>query len=137
MIPSIVDDGGRVSTKFTRSRVGVALRFAPLASSSSMPAQSSLSAEEKTRVKSTLKGDKVLHAALARVYYAYPRPNTWSYTGLQGAIAFVKDESKATFGFKMVDLDGTRGIVWQHEFYEGLDYNPDRAFFHSFEGDVR
>ena len=100
-----------------------------------MPAQSSLNAEEKTKLKSTLKGYRVLHAALARVYYAHPDPDKWSYTGLQGALAFVKDE--ATFGFKMIDLGGTRGIVWQHEFYEGLDYNPDRAFFHSFEGDVR
>ena len=108
-----------------------------LHSSSSMPAQSSLNTEEKNKVKTTLKGYKVLHAALARVYYAHPEPDKWSYTGLQGAIAFVKDESKATVGFKMIDLEGTRGIIWQHEFYEDLDYNPDRAFFHSFEGDVR
>ena len=102
-----------------------------------MPAQTSLSAEEKAKVKSNLKGYKVLHAALARVYYAHPKPDKWSYTGLQGAIAFVKHESEATLGFKMVDLEGTRGVVWQYEFYEGLDYNPDRPYFHSFEGDVR
>ena len=121
-------------SEFTRGRSGAADRNLH-SSSSSMPAQSSLNAEEKTKLKSTLKGYRVLHAALARVYYAHPEPDKWSYTGLQGALAFVKDE--ATFGFKMIDLGGTRGIVWQHEFYEGLDYNADRAFFHSFEGDVR
>lgn len=102
-----------------------------------MSAQSCLSAEEKIKVKSTLKSYRVLHAALGRVYYADPQSDKWSYTGLEGAISFVKDETKTTFGFKMVDLEGTRGIVWEHEFYEGLDYNLDRAFCHSFEGDVR
>ena len=104
-----------------------------------MPAQSFLDAEERTKVKSTLnlRGYKVLHAALARVYYAYPQPDGWSYTGLQGAITLVKDESKTTYGFKMVDLEGTGGIIWQHELREGLDYNLDWALFHSFKGDVR
>jgi len=104
-----------------------------------MPAQSSLSAEEKNKVKAALQasGAKVLHAALARIYYAHPRPNKWSYTGLQGAIAFAKQESTGVFSFKMVDLDGTRGIIWEHEFYGGLEYHSDRSFFYSFEGDVR
>lgn len=100
-----------------------------------MPSQSSLSADDKTRLKSTLPGDKVLHAALARIYYAYPQPDKWSYTGFQGAIAFVKD-TKNILSFKMIDLEGTRGIIWEHELYSGFDYHPDRPFFHSFAGDV-
>jgi len=36
----------------------------------------------------------------------------------------------------MVDLDGTRGVIWEHELYDGLVLNQDRTFFLSFEGDV-
>ncbi|KNZ75963.1 Wiskott-Aldrich syndrome like protein [Termitomyces sp. J132] len=100
-----------------------------------MPSQSMLSSEEKTKVKASVHGSKVLHAARARVYYAYPDPIKWSYAGLQGAIAFVKDGSTGASFFKLVDLDGTRGIIWEHELYSGLEYHADRAFFHSFAGD--
>ncbi|RDB26823.1 Wiskott-Aldrich syndrome 1 [Hypsizygus marmoreus] len=99
-----------------------------------MPSQSTLSAEERAKLKAAVPGSKVLHAALARIYYAYPQPDKWSYAGLQGAIAFVKDASN-TLSFKMIDLEGTRGVIWEHELYEGFDYHPDRAFFHSFAGD--
>jgi len=101
-----------------------------------MPSQSTLSADDKAKVKSAVSGSKVFHAALARVYYAYPKPDKWSYAGLQGAIAFVKDTTNSTLSFKMVDLEGTRGVIWEHELYEGFEYHPDRAFFHSFAGDV-
>ncbi len=36
----------------------------------------------------------------------------------------------------MVDIEGNSGIIWEHEFYEDFEYNPDRAFFHTFAGDV-
>ncbi|KAF8066732.1 hypothetical protein FPV67DRAFT_1367468, partial [Lyophyllum atratum] len=100
-----------------------------------MPAQSTLSADDKAKVKSAVSGSKVFTAALARVYYAYPSPSKWSYAGLQGAIAFVKDTTNNTLSFKMVDLEGTRGVIWEHELYEGFEYHPDRSFFHSFAGD--
>jgi hypothetical protein len=103
-----------------------------------MPSQSTLNADEKAKVKSAIpaSSNKVLYAALARIYYAYPQPGKWSYAGLQGAIAFVKNTNTNTLSFKMVDLDGTRGVIWEHELYEGFEYYPDRAFFHSFAGDV-
>ncbi|KAJ7802450.1 hypothetical protein B0H14DRAFT_3113632 [Mycena olivaceomarginata] len=63
------------------------------------------------------------------------KPNEWSYAGLQGALAFVRDTSKNTQSFQLVDLDGTRGVIWQFEVYKGLEYYPDRAFFHSFAAD--
>lgn len=31
---------------------------------------------------------------------------------------------------------GTRGVIWEHEFYEGMDFNQDRTFFYSFASDV-
>ena len=53
-----------------------------------MPAQSTLSNDEKAKVKAAVNSpaNKILTAALARIYYAYPNPNEWSYTGLQGAL---------------------------------------------------
>jgi Wiskott-Aldrich syndrome protein len=34
-------------------------------------------------------------------------------------------------------LDGTRGVIWEHELYQNFDYFQDRPYFHSFPGDVR
>ncbi|KAK0186522.1 hypothetical protein F5146DRAFT_1105263 [Armillaria mellea] len=101
-----------------------------------MPSQSTLSKEEKDKVKAALPApsNKIFYATLARVYYAYPQPNEWSYSGLQGALALTKNSTGA-LSFRLVDMSGTRGIIWEHEFYDGLDYFADRAFFHSFPGD--
>jgi hypothetical protein len=105
-----------------------------------MPAQSTLSADEKNKVRSSLPAPtyKIHTAAFARLYYAHPDPNEWSYSGLQGALALVKDGSKGNvLSLAMVELGGTRGVVWSHELYSGFEYHQDRPFFHSFAGDVR
>jgi hypothetical protein len=103
-----------------------------------MPAQSALSEEEKTKVKGAIPKTscKIFFATIARIYYAHPQPNRWSYSGLQGALAFLKDTTRNAFFFQLVDLEGTRGVVWEHEVYEGFEYFQDRPFFHSFAGDV-
>ena len=103
-----------------------------------MPAQSSLSEEDISKLRSAIpkSGNNILYATLARIYFAHPQPNRWSYGGLQGALAFVKDISTDLFSFRLVDLDGTRGVIWRHELYDGFDYFLDRPFFHSFPGDV-
>ncbi len=103
-----------------------------------MPSQSTLSKEEKDKVKSAIPApsNKIFYATLARIYYAYPRPNEWSYSGLQGALALTKNNLTGALLFRLVDMSGTRGIIWEHEFYDGLDYFADRAFFHSFPGDA-
>ncbi|EED80968.1 predicted protein [Postia placenta Mad-698-R] len=102
-----------------------------------MPAQSTLSSDDKSKVKAAVpnNSNKIHTAALARIYYAHPNPNEWSYAGLQGALAFIHDKSKGALYLRMVDLAGTRGVIWQHELYEGLEYFQDRPFFHSFPGD--
>ncbi|KIY61429.1 PH domain-like protein, partial [Cylindrobasidium torrendii FP15055 ss-10] len=102
-----------------------------------MPSQSTLGKEEKDKVKSAIPvaSNKIFYATLARVYYAHPRPNEWSYSGMQGALAFAKNNTNGIMTFKLVDLTGTRGVIWEHEVYDGLDYFADRAFFHSFPGD--
>ncbi|KAJ7083738.1 hypothetical protein B0H15DRAFT_753990, partial [Mycena belliarum] len=102
-----------------------------------MPSQSTLSTEEKNKVKAAIptSSNKILYAALARIYYAHPQPDEWSYAGLQGALAFIKDNTKGIHAFRLVDLTGTRGVIWEYELYDGLEYFPDRAFFHSFAAD--
>jgi hypothetical protein len=104
-----------------------------------MPAQTTLTADEKLKIKSAIpaSSNKIFAAALARLYYAYPDPNHWSYTGLQGAVVLSQDNDRQRcVNFKLVDVDGTRGIIWEHELWEGFEFFMDRAFFHSFAGDV-
>lgn len=103
-----------------------------------MPAQSTLSTDDKNKVKAAIpnSSNKIFTAALVRIYYAYPEPDKWSYAGLQGALALSKDNLKNTITFKLVDLNGTRGVIWEHELYDGFEYYSDRPFFHSFAGDV-
>ncbi|KAG2052211.1 WH1-domain-containing protein [Suillus hirtellus] len=90
-----------------------------------MPSQSALSVDEKS---------KILTATAARIYFAHPRPNKWSYGGLQGALIFLRDNSKDAF-MRLVDLMETRSVIWEHELCEAFEYHQDRAFFHSFAGD--
>ncbi|EGN94436.1 hypothetical protein SERLA73DRAFT_171438 [Serpula lacrymans var. lacrymans S7.3] len=102
-----------------------------------MPVQSSISADEKARIKSALpsSSNKIMTATPARVYFAHPQPSKWSYGGIEGALAFVRDTTKDAFFLKVVDLNGSRGVIWEHELYDGFDYFQDRPFFHSFAGD--
>lgn len=103
-----------------------------------MPSTSAISAEEKVKIKNAIPAstNKILFATIARIYYAHPQPNKWSYAGLQGGLALAKDKTNNAIHFKLVDLDGTRGVIWEHELYEGLEFYRDRPFFYSFAGDV-
>lgn len=103
-----------------------------------MPAQTTLSTDDKSKIHNAIPktSNKIFFGALARIYYAYPDPNEWSYAGLQGALTYVKDNTRDAQYFRLVDLVGTRGVIWEHELYNGLEYNQDRPFFHSFSGDV-
>ncbi|KAJ3475820.1 hypothetical protein NLI96_g11579 [Meripilus lineatus] len=102
-----------------------------------MPAQTTLTADDKSRIKNAIpqSANKIAYACLGRIYYAYPDPNDWSYAGLQGAVAFVRDNTRNSFYLRLVDLSGTRGVIWEHELWDGFEYNQDRPFFHSFAGD--
>ncbi|KAI0254505.1 hypothetical protein BJV78DRAFT_1113135, partial [Lactifluus subvellereus] len=101
-----------------------------------MPSSSTLSANDKSRVRSIIPTPtKILAASLARIYFAYPDPFSWTYGGLQGALVLVADRTRGAHFFCLVDISGTRGVLWQHEIYKGFEYNQDRPFFHSFAGD--
>ena len=103
-----------------------------------MPSPTILSHDDKVKIKSAIPVslNKIYTAALARIYFSNLQPIRWSYGGLQGALIFAYDTQKGIFSLKMVDLAGTRGVIWEHALYEGFEYNQDGPFFHSFPGDV-
>ena len=47
-------------------------------------------------------GTQIVAAACARIYYAYPDPNSWSYSGVEGALVFGAQDNG--FWFRLVDL---------------------------------
>ncbi|KAF8554503.1 PH domain-like protein [Imleria badia] len=97
----------------------------------------SLTPEEKAKVFSAIpkSSNKIVVAAPARIYFAHPQRDKWSYSGLQGILAFTHDKSKDAFFLKLVDFEGTRGVIWTHELYAQFEYHKDRSFFYSFHGD--
>jgi Wiskott-Aldrich syndrome protein len=104
-----------------------------------MPSSSTVNSSEKAKIKSQLPESsyKIITGTVARIYYAYPKRDQWAYSGLQGALLFVREKERGLFWFKLVDLTGTRGIIWEHEFCQGeFEYYKDRELFHSFAGDV-
>ena len=103
-----------------------------------MPSKT-LTPEEKSKITSAIPSsfNKILAATPARIYFAYPQRDKWSYSGLQGVLTFTFDQSQDTFVLKLVDFIGTRGVIWHHELYAQFEYHKDRPFFHSFAGDVR
>ncbi|OAX77643.1 hypothetical protein ACJ72_08056 [Emergomyces africanus] len=97
---------------------------------------STLTDADKEIVRRTVPkpSNKILGAAVARLYVAHPNPNKWTYTGLQGAVVLANDLVGHTFWIKLVDISPAgRGVVWDQEIYDGFSYNQDRTFFHTFE----
>ncbi|KAK9236812.1 hypothetical protein V1525DRAFT_345257 [Lipomyces kononenkoae] len=94
-----------------------------------------ITSADKEKIKRAIPkaSNKVIDAAVARLYIAYPDPNAWTFTGVSGAVALVNDLTGNTFFLKIVDIIGTRGVIWDQELYVDFQYNQDRAFFHTFE----
>ncbi|KAK6457416.1 actin assembly factor [Scheffersomyces xylosifermentans] len=94
-----------------------------------------LTTQDKEKIKRFIPkaNNKIIDATVARLYIAYPDPTKWVYTGLVGAIVLVDDLVGHTFFLKLVDIIGSRGVVWDQELYVNFDYNQDRKFFHTFE----
>ena len=107
----------------------------------SMPSQIALDANAIAKVENAIStsSNVICYAARARIYYAYASNGRWSYAGLEGALAVVKNTSSNALHFKMIDLDGTRGVIWDYELYDGLvlDQENSVTFFLSFEGDAK
>ncbi|KAK4548301.1 hypothetical protein LTR36_010171 [Oleoguttula mirabilis] len=97
-----------------------------------------LSDDDKQTVKRTVpKASNKIHAvAVAKLYIAYPNRSKWTDTGLQGAAVLANDLVGNTFWLKLVDVSASnRGVIWDQEIYDTFQYNQDRTFFHSFEGE--
>lgn len=98
---------------------------------------SSINADDKAKIRRAIPkaSNKILTAAAARLYVAFPVPSKWRFTGLSGALVLAKDTVGNTYFLKLVDVVGTGQILWDHELWQGFQYNQDRTFFHSFEID--
>ncbi|RSH79746.1 Wiskott-Aldrich syndrome protein 1 [Apiotrichum porosum] len=97
-----------------------------------------LSADDKAKVKKAIptssSSNKIITAAVARVYTA--RPNSgWNYSGATGALVFVADKNRGGLWFRVVDLTSHNGVIWEHELPNEIEYNQDKPFFHSWAGD--
>lgn len=99
---------------------------------------SSFTSSEKSLIKSVLTSSscKIITATLARIYVTYPTPDRWYYTGIEGALAFVRD-ADGNFGFRVVDLKNNGKVIWDHELYDDFYFYQDKPYFHTFAGDVR
>lgn len=102
---------------------------------------STITSAQKSLIEAALPktNHKKVASGLARLYFAYPNPSSWTYSGIQGGIVLAFDRLKNAWFLRMVDLVGTRGIVWEHEAYAEIDSASwlDRPFFLTFAGDVR
>lgn len=94
-----------------------------------------LTTADKEKIKRAVPktSNKIIDATVARLYIAHPDPNEWTYTGLVGAIALVDDLVGHTFFLKLVDILGSKGVLWDQELYVNFEYHQDRKFFHTFE----
>ncbi|WRT68220.1 uncharacterized protein IL334_005196 [Kwoniella shivajii] len=104
-----------------------------------MGASTTLSSDDKAKVKkavpSSSSTNKIVTATVARVYQARQGAQTWSYTGAEGALVFCADKAKSGLWFRVVDLSSYRGVIWEHELPNEIEYNQEKPFFHSWQGD--
>eukprot|EP01132_Coremiostelium_polycephalum_P007588 gene7588-9329_t len=92
-----------------------------------------LNDQEKGKVK-FLHGNScdVLSTAVARLYEG--KQGRWEFAGIVGAVSVINNRVEKTHYIRIVELTGYR-IVFEQEFYDGFDYQKQREFFHTFEGD--
>ncbi|WVR07356.1 hypothetical protein IAU60_004397 [Kwoniella sp. DSM 27419] len=105
-----------------------------------MGASTTLSADDKAKVKKAIptssSTNKIVTATVARVYKAKPGAQSWSYAGAEGALVFCADKAKGGLWFRVVDLSSYRGVIWEHELPNEIEYNQEKPFFHSWQGDT-
>ncbi|ORX89741.1 WH1-domain-containing protein [Basidiobolus meristosporus CBS 931.73] len=100
-----------------------------------MSSQPSLNADDKARIKTALSSpqNKICTATAAKLYIAYPNPDAWTFTGIVGALALVNEKTTSdSYFFRIVDLEGNGGILWEQELYTGFSYFEERPLFHTF-----
>ncbi|KAK8854936.1 hypothetical protein IAR55_003675 [Kwoniella newhampshirensis] len=104
-----------------------------------MGASTTLSADDKAKVKKAVPSsgstNKIVTATVARVYQAKQNAREWSYAGAEGALVFCADKAKGGLWFRIVDLSSYRGVIWEHELPNEIEYNQEKPFFHTWQGD--
>ncbi|WWC71738.1 uncharacterized protein I206_105696 [Kwoniella pini CBS 10737] len=104
-----------------------------------MGASTTLSSDDKAKVKKAIPSssstNKIVTATVARVYQAKSSAQSWSYAGAEGALVFCADKAKGGLWFRVVDLSSYRGVIWEHEVPNEIEYNQEKPFFHSWQGD--
>ncbi|KAI9317463.1 hypothetical protein BX666DRAFT_2154070, partial [Dichotomocladium elegans] len=100
-----------------------------------MPSKALATAEDKNKVRRALPDSKIYAATVARLYVAYPNPQKWAYSGIWGAVVFLKDKKNRSLYFKIVDLMHPRDILWEQELYDGFELTMATPFFFTFPGD--
>src|ERR1700737_2743830 len=96
---------------------------------------SSLTSDDKAKIKRAIPkaSNKIITAAVAWLYIAYPDPHKWTFTGRSGAVVLARDNVGDTYFLKLVDVVGAGQVMWDQELWRGFQNNQDRSFFHSFE----
>lgn len=71
-----------------------------------MPPSSSITQEDKATIRKYIpkSTNKIIAAAVVKLYVAYPDPNKWNYTGLCGALVLSYDTTAKCCWFKLVDV---------------------------------
>ncbi|WWD02399.1 hypothetical protein V865_000438 [Kwoniella europaea PYCC6329] len=104
-----------------------------------MGASTTLSSDDKAKVKKAIPSssstNKIVTATVARVYQCKSGSQSWSYAGAEGALVFCADKAKGGLWFRVVDLSSYRGVIWEHELPNEIEYNQEKTFFHSWQGD--
>ncbi|KAK4684576.1 neural Wiskott-Aldrich syndrome protein, partial [Tremellales sp. Uapishka_1] len=104
-----------------------------------MPSVTTLTADDKAKVKKAIptssSTNKIVTAAVARIYQAKEGASTWSYSGSEGALVLVADRAKGGLWFRVVDRASNRGVIWEHELPNEIEYNQEKPFFHTWAGD--
>ncbi|OUM58812.1 hypothetical protein PIROE2DRAFT_15834 [Piromyces sp. E2] len=96
-------------------------------------AVSSFNATEEKLITDNLKRFQVMCKAVARLYFAHPDRNNWSYVNL-GAITVVYDNAGAYF-LKLIDIQRNGELLFEYPISKRLKYKGECSFFHSFYTD--
>jgi len=84
---------------------------------------------EKNNISSILSGYEILGQAVAKLYLAFPNPNTWSYSNIVGVVSLVKINN--TYSFKIVDAN-KKEILWEYDIDSNMKYTQSEDYLHVF-----
>jgi len=84
---------------------------------------------EKNNINKVLNDYEILGQAVAKLYLAFPNPNSWSYSNIVGVVSLVKRLN--TFSFKIVDAE-KKEIIWEYDIDSNMSYKQSEDYLHVF-----